>query len=87
MEQEYYTYSHLTVLIIFIIKVAIDWLSNDLTITLSATLVILFSTFNSMNMTVIPIMLYNICYLIQLIVRILIIVVSTDLSTSNGKYS
>ncbi|CAD8103907.1 unnamed protein product [Paramecium primaurelia] len=87
MEEEYYTYSHLTVLIIFVIKVAIDWLSNDLTITLSATLVILFSTFNSMNMTVIPIMLYNICYLIQLIVRILIIVVSTDLSTSNGTYS
>jgi len=64
MEQEYYTYSHLTVLIIFAIKIAIDWLSDDLTITLSATLVILFSTFNSMNMTVIPIMLYNICYLI-----------------------
>ncbi|CAD8190865.1 unnamed protein product [Paramecium octaurelia] len=87
MEQQYYTYSHLTVLIIFAIKVAIDWLSDDLTITLSATLVILFSTFNTMNMTVIPIMLYNICYLIQLIVRILIIVVSTDLSTSNGTYT
>ncbi|CAD8179034.1 unnamed protein product [Paramecium octaurelia] len=87
MEQQYYTYSHLTVLIIFAIKVAIDWLSDDLTITLSATLAILFSTFNSMNMTVIPIMLYNICYLIQLIVRILIIVVSTDLSTSNGTYT
>ncbi|CAD8200084.1 unnamed protein product [Paramecium octaurelia] len=87
MELQYYTYSHLIVLIIFAIKVAIDWLSDDLTITLSATIVILFSTFNSMNMSVIPIMLYNVCYLIQLIVRILIVVISTDLSTSNGTYS
>ena len=64
MEKEYYFYSHIVVLIIFAIKVAIDWLSDDLTVTLSATLVIFFSTFNTMNMSVIPIILYNICYLI-----------------------
>lgn len=64
MEKHYYLLSHLIVLIVFGIKIAIDWLSDELTITLSGTLVILFSTFNTMNMKVVPIMFYNIAYLI-----------------------
>lgn len=64
MEQNYFNYAHFLVFVLFCIKVAIDWLSDSITISLSSTLVVFFATFNTMNFKVVPIMIYNVAYLI-----------------------
>lgn len=64
MYHNYYTYSHFMMLILFGIKVAVDWLSDSMMISLSGTLVILFTTFNTMNFKVVPIIIYCLIYLI-----------------------
>jgi len=60
MANNYYTSSHLLMFIIFIIKVILDWMFDDISLTLSALLVVLFTT--TTHMKVVPIVVYNFLY-------------------------
>ncbi|CAD8077107.1 unnamed protein product [Paramecium sonneborni] len=81
-QQNYYVNSHMIFVVLYIIKIAFDWLSDDLSFIMSSVLVVLFTTNNTMNINIIPIFVYNIIYIIQLIVRIiLVLIVDSSLST------
>ena len=58
----YYSISHYCVLLLVLSKVTIDWLSHEISISLSAQLVIMLGTINEMNMKILPVFLYEIGY-------------------------
>lgn len=74
-------------IVFYIIKIALDWLSDDLSFIMSSVLVVLFTTNNTMNINIIPIFVYNIIYLIQLIVRIVVVLIADSSLPTLGYYN
>lgn len=83
----YYLISHLVVGLVVALKIAIDWLSNDFGIALSAQLLLIMATINTTNMTVIPIFFYNIAYFLQFVARVITIGANTNGDKVEGIYS
>lgn len=84
----YYLISHLIVAIIVALKIVIDWLSSDYGIALSAQLLSIMGTINTTNMSVIPIITYNVAYFLQFTARVITIGVNHEVSmTVLGVYN
>ncbi|CAD8135801.1 unnamed protein product [Paramecium octaurelia] len=87
LQQNYYTHSHMIFIVFYIIKLSLDWLSDDLSFIMSSVLVALFTTNNTMNINIIPIFAYNIIYIVQLIARIILVLVADSSLSTSGYYN
>jgi phospholipid-translocating ATPase len=86
-KRNYYLISHLIVAIIVSLKIAIDWLSEEFGIALSAQLLAIMGSINTTNMQVMPIIIYNVAYFLQFTARVITIGVNRSDTTVEGIYS
>lgn len=86
-KKTYYSISYMLVTMMVAIKVASDWITTSYEISLSAQFVVILGTVNKTNMNIIPVFLYNIGYVVQFCIRIIVIGIQSDDSDIVRTYS